>query len=54
MNVAYLETLTKCPKCGNHYLARTDQKKCPHKFKDKFWRCMTGQEQADDRLQKAD
>ncbi len=44
MTLAYSETRTKCKKCGESYLPRTRFKKCPHNFRDKLSRQMTGQE----------
>lgn len=44
MTLGYMETLTKCLKCGKNYLPGREFKKCPHKFRDKLSRQLTGQE----------
>ena len=39
MTVAYLEMLTKCEKCGEHY-SHAQFKKCPHKFRVRITQLM--------------
>ena len=46
MSGNYVVILTKCPKCDKSYLPRREFDECPHNFRDKLSRQMTGQEKS--------